>query len=155
MSLASLKGKLNQDTVCGAVTFLLVLVFLSQRSYSNPLASYFPDVVLIALAALAVALVLRGLLWSGSAEGYPEAPNSRRLLAAVGLLAVWVLLVSPLGYLIGSILMFFAMSLFLRERPIGAKSVAVDGAVSAVVVVSLYLFFTQVLFVSLPPIPFT
>jgi hypothetical protein len=141
--------------VCGAVTLLLVLGFLSQRGYTNPLASYFPDVVLITLAVLGVALVLRGLLWSGSAEGYPEAPNSKRLLAAVGLLAVWVLLVSPLGYLIGSILMFLAMSLFLRERPIGAKSVVIDGAVSVVVVGFLYLFFTRVLFVSLPPIPFT
>ena len=73
---------------------------------------------------------------------------------AAGLLLAWVLLLSPLGYLIGSILVFTGMSLFLRDRPIGAKSIAIDVAVSVVVVGSLYLFFTRVLFVSLPPIPF-
>lgn len=150
----SLRDKLNQDTVCGLVTLLLVLVFWLQRGYTNPLSSYFPDTVLISLTVLGAVLVVRGLIWPGASEGYPEAPNSRRLLVAVGLLLVWVLLLSPLGYLIGSILVFLAMSLFLRERPIGAKSVAIDGAVSVVVVSTLYLFFTQVLFVSLPPIPF-
>lgn len=151
----TLRDKLNQDTVCGVVTLLLVLVFWLQRSYSNPLASYFPDAVLIALAVLGAVLVVRGLLWSSASEGYPETPDTKRLLAAVSLLLVWVLLLSPLGYLIGSILVFLAMSIFLRGRPIRAKSVAIDGAVSVVVVSCLYLFFTRVLFVSLPPIPFT
>ena len=150
----SLRDKFNQDTVSGAVTLLLVLVFWLQRSYSNPLSSYFPDAILVALAVLGAVLVVRGLIWADSSAGYPEAPDSKRLLAAVGLLLVWVLLLSPLGYLIGSILMFLAISLFLRGRPVRAKSVVIDGAVSAVVVSSLYLFFTRVLFVSLPPIPF-
>lgn len=150
----SLRDKLNQDTVCGAVTLLLVLGFWLQRSYTNPLASYFPDTVLIALAVLGAVLIVRGLLWSRTSEGYPETPDTRRLLSAVGLLVAWVLLLSPLGYLIGSILIFLAMSLFLRERPIRAKSLAIDGAVSVVVVSFLYLIFTRVLFVSLPPVPF-
>lgn len=150
----SVRDRLNQDTVSGVVVLLLVLIFWLQRGYSNPLSSYFPDSILVALAVLGAVLVVRGLIWADSSAGYPETPDSKRLLAAVGLLLVWVLLISPLGYLIGSILMFLAMSLFLRGRPIKAKSVAIDGAVSVVVVSSFYLFFTRVLFVSLPPIPF-
>jgi hypothetical protein len=46
------------------------------------------------------------------------------------------------------------MSLFLRGRPVRVKNVAMDAVVSVVVVSSLYYFFTQMLFVSLPPIPF-
>lgn len=149
-----LRSRLNQDTVSGVVTLALVLVFWLQRDYSNPLSSYFPDSVLVALAIFGAVLVARGLVWPGVSEGYPEAPNSRRLLVAAGLLLAWVLLLSPLGYLIGSILVFTGMSLFLREHPIGAKSVAIDVAVAVVVVGALYLFFTRVLFVSLPPIPF-
>lgn len=149
----SLRDRFNQDSVCGVVILLVVLIFWLQRGYTNPLSSYFPDTVLIVLVALAAILVVRGLLSPGSAS-FPEVPNLSRLLVAVGLLVAWVLLIGPLGYLIGSILVFFAMSLFLRERPIGVRSVAVDGVVSVVVVSALYLFFTRVLVVTLPPIPF-
>lgn len=151
----SLRERMNQDSVCGLVVLLLVLVFWLQRDYNNPLVQYFPDSAMVVIAILAAILVVRGLLKPGSSEGFPEAPNYFRLLAAVGLLLAWVLLLSPLGYLISSILAFLAMSLFLRERPITAKNVAVDGAVSVVVVGFLYFIFTNVLIVTLPPVPFT
>jgi hypothetical protein len=132
----------------------LVLIFWLQRGYSNPLSSYFPDSILVALAVLGAMLIVRGTIWADRSANYPEVPDLRRLITAVGLLLAWVFLISPLGYLIGSILMFLAMSLFLRGRPVRVKNVAMDAAVSVVVVSSLYYFFTQMLFVSLPPIPF-
>lgn len=150
----SLRDRLNQDTVSGVVTLLLVLIFWLQRSYSNPLSSYFPDSILVALAVLGAVLIVRGTIWADRSADYPEVPDLRRLITAVGLLLAWVFLISPLGYLIGSILMFLAMSLFLRGRPVRVKNVAMDAVVSVVVVSSLYYFFTQMLFVSLPPIPF-
>lgn len=150
----SLRDRLNQDTASGFVTLLLVLIFWLQRGYSNPLSSYFPDSILVALAVLGAMLIVRGTIWADRSANYPEVPDLRRLITAVGLLLAWVFLISPLGYLIGSILMFFAMSLFLRGRPVRVKNVAMDAVVSVVVVSSLYYFFTQMLFVSLPPIPF-
>lgn len=150
----SLRDRLNQDTASGFVTLLLVLIFWLQRSYSNPLSSYFPDSILVALAVLGAMLIIRGTIWADRSANYPEVPDLRRLITAVGLLLAWVFLISPLGYLIGSILMFLAMSLFLRGRPVRVKNVAMDAVVSVVVVSSLYYFFTQMLFVSLPPIPF-
>lgn len=150
----SLRDRLNQDTVSGVVTLLLVLIFWLQRGYSNPLSSYFPDSILVALAVLGAMLIVRGTIWADRSANYPEVPDLRRLITAVGLLLAWVFLISPLGYLIGSILMFLAMSLFLRGRPVRVKNVAMDAVVSVVVVSSLYYFFTQMLFVSLPPIPF-
>lgn len=150
----SLRDRLNQDTASGFVTLLLVLIFWLQRGYSNPLSSYFPDSILVALAVLGAMLIIRGTIWADRSANYPEVPDLRRLITAVGLLLAWVFLISPLGYLIGSILMFLAMSLFLRGRPVRVKNVAMDAVVSVVVVSSLYYFFTQMLFVSLPPIPF-
>lgn len=150
----SLRDRLNQDTASGFVTLLLVLIFWLQRGYSNPLSSYFPDSILVALAVLGAMLIVRGTIWADRSANYPEVPDLRRLITAVGLLLAWVFLISPLGYLIGSILMFLAMSLFLRGRPVRVKNVAMDAVVSVVVVSSLYYFFTQMLFVSLPPIPF-
>jgi hypothetical protein len=76
------------------------------------------------------------------------------LAVATALLAGWVILLTFLGYLISGILMFFVVSLVLRQKPLRLRDVAVDAALSAAIVGGVYWAFTNLLFVPLPPGPF-
>ncbi|MBA2692894.1 MAG: tripartite tricarboxylate transporter TctB family protein [Rubrobacter sp.] len=152
-------SKVSLETVCGAVVLLAAAVFWSQRGYTNPLAGYFPNTILLAMAAMAVLLIVRGIVRPSSAEddSDAEAPAEVRLgglAKAAVLLAVWVLALWFLGYLISGIVMFCVVSLSLREGSLNLRNVLVDVVISVVVVGGVYLAFTNLIFVPLPPGPF-
>jgi hypothetical protein len=147
-------SKVGLETVCGAVVLLAAIVFWFQGGYTNPLAGYFPNTILLAMAAMAVVLIVRGIVRPSSAEddSDAEAPAEVRLgglAKAAVLLAVWVLALWFLGYI-----MFCVVSLSLREAPLSLRTVLVDVAISVVVVGGVYLAFTNLIFVPLPPGPF-
>lgn len=152
-------SKVGLDTVCGAVVLLAAMVFWLQGGYTNPLAGYFPNTILLAMAAMAVVLIVRGIVRPSGAEddSDAEAPDEVRLgglAKAAALLAVWVLVLWFLGYLISGVIMFAVVSLSLREAPLSLRTVLMDIAISVVVVGGVYLAFTNLIFVPLPPGPF-
>lgn len=148
-----MKERLNSDSVCGAIVLLLTLAFWIERSYANPLAGYFPDFVLALLAIMSVVLIARGIL-KPPEDGTAEFPRFSRLAVAVALLAVWVALLSFLGFLAGGVVMFLAVSLYMRGRPLEVKGILMDAAVSVALVVVVHAVFTRILNVPLPPGPF-
>lgn len=148
-----MRGRINSDSVCGMIVLLLTLAFWIERSYANPLAGYFPDFVLALLVVMSVVLIGRGILMP-SEGGTARFPQFSRLAIAMMLLAVWVFLLSFLGFLAGGIVMFFVVSQYMRGDPREVKGVLLDAAVSVAVVVVVHVIFTRLLSVSLPPGPF-
>lgn len=148
-----MRERINQDSVCGTIVLLLVLVFWVERSYANPLAGYFPDFVLVLLAIMSVVLIGRGILTPPQGEA-TEFPPFSRLTVALVLLAVWVLMLSFMGFLAGGVAMFLALSLYMRGRPVEVKGILMDAAVSVALVVAVHAVFTRLLNVPLPPGPF-
>jgi hypothetical protein len=148
-----LRERINSDSVCGAIVLLLTLAFWVERSYANPLAGYFPDFVLALLTIMSVVLVGRGIL-KPSAGRAAEFPQFSRLAVAVALLAIWVFLLSFLGFLAGGVAMFLVVSLYMRGRPVEIKGILMDAVISVAVVVVVHAVFTRLLNVSLPPGPF-
>jgi hypothetical protein len=148
-----LRERINSDSICGAIVFLLTLAFWIERSYANPLAGYFPDFVLTLLALMSVVLIGRGIL-KPPGDGTAEFPRFSRLAVAVALLAVWVFLLSFLGFLAGGVVMFLAVSLYMRGSPIEIKGVLLDVVVSVALVVIVHAVFMRILNVPLPPGPF-
>lgn len=150
----NLRGKrVNLNLVAGIVVLAVALVLWLQSDWTNPLVGYFPNTVLIVLAVLAIILIIQGLRRPERIVPF-EGMNLSSLLIAVVLLVAWVFLLGPLGLLFSSLVMFLAVSLFVRGRPIRLKSVLVDAAVSAVFVIAVYLIFTRLLLVPVPPSPF-
>ncbi|MBA2443593.1 MAG: tripartite tricarboxylate transporter TctB family protein [Rubrobacter sp.] len=149
----SIRQRINSDLVSGGVVLLAVLVFWSQRDFTNPLARSLPDTILALLTVLALVLVVRGIVQPQSSSPF-TGTKSLGLLVAVALLVAWVFLVSPLGFLYSGILMFFVASLYMREWPIRVKGLILDAVVSVLVVGGVYLIFTRVLLVPLSPSPF-
>lgn len=148
-----MRERINSDSVGGLLVLLLTVAFWLERSYANPLAGYFPDLVLGILTLMSVFLIVRGLL-KPPEDGAAEFPRFSQLSAAVVLLAIWVFLLSPLGFLAGGVVMFLAISLYLRGRPIEIKGILLDAAISLAAVVLIHAAFTRLLNVPLPPGPF-
>ena len=143
----------NTNIASSIVVIFITIVFWLQRSYTTSLVNIFPDFVLVVLDLLAIILCVRGL------KGYEdnEAPFANvkfsRLTVAVALLAIWMLLLQPLGFIPSSIVLFLAMTLFLRGRPIRKRMIITDAAISVVLVVVTYVIFARLLSIPLPLIP--
>jgi len=84
----------------------------------------------------------------GEASGFAAlAPGGAvRVLIALGVLLLYAGLLEPLGFVPASFIVASALSLFLGQR-----NMAIGVAVCLGVPVAIYLLFTRVLHVSLPP----
>ncbi|WP_028279232.1 tripartite tricarboxylate transporter TctB family protein [Arthrobacter sp. H5] len=139
------------NIIGGAAVLVICLIFWVQRDYSSEYGGIFPDSVLIALAALSVVLIARGLLrrqdtgWDTTGRlGY------RDLGRALLLLTAWVVSLPILGYFYGGILFFTLVALLMRTSRPTWKQILLDLGVAVVVVGAFYLAFTQILYVTLP-----
>lgn len=141
------------NIIGGFAVLLLCLVFWVQRNYTSQYGGTFPDAVMVLLALLSLLMIARGLLWRHESGWHHEGRLGFGDLArAVVLLVAWVASLPFLGYLIGGILFFTLVALLMRtERP-SWKGVALDVVVAVGVVGLFYLAFTEVLYVTLPPL---
>jgi putative tricarboxylic transport membrane protein len=109
----------------------------------RPLAGFFPFLVGFGIIALSLVLLVQGWL------GHSKAPKAygrwqRPLIMVVGL-AVYSVILDPLGYILSTI--FIAI---VTLRILGVMSWKVIGLSSVVLSVSVYFLFTQLLGVELP-----
>ena len=146
----------KNNIAVGALTVLLAVVFWVQRHYTTQYGGTFADPVIIFLAALGFVLLGLGLLRREVGRGTEEEEEIpvRGLIAAVVLLAGWVAALPYLGYLVGGIIFFLLMSLFMRKQRPSVRGVVLDVVVATVVVTVFYLIFTEVLYVRLPELAF-
>lgn len=140
---------MRADVVAGAILLAVTGVFWVQRDYGSRTSGMFPDLVLVVLAVLGVAIIVKGVR-SGDRERRPRQVDPRMFAAAAVLVVVWGLLMGLIGFTISGVLAFVAMALLVRRGKPDAKTVATDAAVAAVVVVGCFFVFTRVLLVPLP-----
>lgn len=141
------------NIVGGFAVLLLCLVFWVQRNYSSDYGGLFPDAVMAVLAFLSILLIARGLIWRHEAGWHHEGRlDFRDLARAVVLLVAWVASLPILGYLIGGIVFFTLVALLMRTKRPSWKGVVLDIAVATGVVGLFYLAFTEILYVTLPPL---
>ncbi len=161
-----IKRRINADAVAGAVGFVFALAYLT-AAFAIPESSFanaavgpkaLPVTIGVALAAASLVLAVRGLLREGAtgeAEPGAEEPEEEvpaqspvRFAVVAGLLLGYIFVLLPLGYVISTFLFIFGTTMYLdRGRPV--RNVVYALAFSLVV----YLVFTQLLTVRLPPGP--
>lgn len=140
---------MRADLVAGAILLIVTGVFWLQRDYGSRTSAVFPDVVLIALAVLGVAIIVKGVR-SGDRERKPRQLDLRMLAAASVLVLVWGILMGLIGFTISGVLAFVAMALLVRRGRPSPRTLAIDTGAAVVVVVGCFLVFTRVLLVPLP-----
>jgi hypothetical protein len=116
--------------------------------YSN-LASLFPRVVIVALAVFSAVLLAkswikpeRKRLFQGVAKRYVG--------ITVGMIALWVGLITSLGFFVSSILFFNLMVWLVSRKKRSLPSIAFSLVVVAAIVTFFYLVFREILLVPLP-----
>ena len=109
----------------------------------RPMSGFFPFLVGFGMIALSLILLVRGWLGRGTA---PKAYGEwQRPLIMVAGLAVYSLVLDPLGYILSTL--FIAV---VTLRILGVVSWKVIGVSSLALSVSVYLLFTRLLGVELP-----
>lgn len=137
------------DLVTGTITLGVVAAFAVQRDYDNPLAGVFPDLTLAVLTVLGLVLVVRGLVRPQRSAPFGDV-RLPMLFASMALLAAWVLLLVPAGFLPGGVLAFLAITIFVRRRSFRPKHLLWDVPIAVAVVWTCFLVFTRVFYVPLP-----
>lgn len=127
-----------------SVTFLINVFGIRSPDGLDPAGPrFFPFIICTAWVLLSVAYLIEGLRLPSAAGSADRSWREPGLVA--GLLVLYAFLVVPLGYLIATALLFFAVS-----RVLGSRETVRDAIVSLALVIVVYLAFTQFLDISLP-----
>lgn len=137
--------RINTDLVSGAFGLALAGLFWSQRGNVGFMSSVFPDTVLVIIALISAVLVGRGLL-SPSAETF-DLTGSGRVLATIGLFALWWAGIANVGFVSTSVPLFTVLALMLirTNRPLRWRDVPVSLGVALVLTYGFFWVFTEVL----------
>jgi hypothetical protein len=131
------------------VLILVAGIFFLQRDYSGRSSALFPDVVLLAVVALSLAIIVQGVR-RGSRERQAREVDLRKLAAAGVLVLVWGTLTGLIGFTISGVIAFVIASLMVRHSRPTARTLAIDTSVGLVLVVGAFFIFTRLLLVPLP-----
>lgn len=158
----------STDQVSGALIVLFGSWFLAQAlalregpGYAAVGPRVFPVIVAIGFVASGLALLLGGLVHPrghgqtrsraeepGSAELHQGPADWTTLLKVAGLLAIYLTLFQPLGFLLASALFLVACA-----RALGSAAWLRDAAVAVGLSLTAYLLFTRLLGLELPAGP--
>jgi putative tricarboxylic transport membrane protein len=142
-------GLLAIGVIALVATFAVPVGAESAWAPSGP--RFFPLVASIGLIVLSLAFLARVTVWPDAELGAHAAEEAAETdwivpaLVAAGLIA-YVVLIEPLGYVLASALFFPVVA-----RVLGSRSPARDAAAGAALSVAVYLLFTRLLGVPLPP----
>ena len=114
----------------------------------RPLSGFFPLLVGSGIVALSIVLFFRG--WRGGGTALPAYGDWQRPAIMVTGLAVYALILAPVGYILSTV--FIAM---VTLRVLGLRSWKVIVLSSIVLSVTVYVVFTRLLDVELPAGIFT
>ena len=129
---------------------ICVAGWVASRLFS-PLSALFPRVVVLILGGLSL------LLFILSFRRSPEEPRfvliqgkALPLILAIAMMVAWTALISLLGFLVSSLLMFSLMTVVLERRGRTGFQIVLRILVVCAVTVAFYLFFDRLLLVSFP-----
>lgn len=139
----------RRDMIAGALLIVIgaaVIVWgirLRVGTLLRPLSGFFPLLVGSGMVALSIILFFQG--WRGSGKAPPAYGDWQRPAIMVAGLAVYALILAPVGYILSTI--FISM---VTLRILGLRSWKVIGLSSVVLSVVVYFVFTRLLDVELP-----
>ena len=117
----------------------------------SPLSAFFPRVIIVVLAGLSLLLFVLSFTRSGREERFVLVQgNILPVALTVLLMAAWIVLISLLGFLVTSLLMFSLISVVLERRKRRPLQMLLRIGVVSAVTVAFYLFFDRLLLVSFP-----
>lgn len=143
---------------------LLMLAFIAilwvQRDYTSPLGGMFPDTIMIIMALfVALALILSFTKHPAMAdatrpgeddETAAGGPQLRRVLVVSLILALWVWLYEPVGFVLTALLGFASIAAYLGDRSRPMREVGRALVLGAAVSFVVWLVFDYFLLVPLP-----
>lgn len=143
--------RLNTTLVSGLLGLLIAAVFWFSREDLSRLSIIFPRAVLLIMAVVSLALVIRGLMKPDSSPIFAEGDN-RRILVTGATLFAWVLAIPRLGFIVTSVTTFTFLTWYLAvaSRPVSLARLGVWLVIVIVEVTGFYLIFTRLLHVPLP-----
>ena len=128
---------------------LAALVFFSTRTLSK-LGGIFVDYVLIGLAALAAATIIKGFVNPERIVFFESAVERNNVLVGIGILALYLIFLPLIGFLPASYVFYFFFNLYLADERLATRNILSSAALTAVVVTAFYFIFHHFLEVPLP-----
>ncbi len=120
------------------------------RTFS-PLSGLFPQVIVLILGGLSLLLFILSFFRSPEEERFVLVQGRALPVAlTVLIMAAWVALISVLGFLVTSLLMFSLMTIVLGGKERTARQLVLRILVVCASTVGFYLFFDRLLLVSFP-----
>ncbi len=109
---------IHRDVMSGGVLLALAAVYYSASrdlppGRGEPGPAFFPVLLSGILAILAVTLVVRG--WQSAARTSARAPDTRRVVGAIGLTILYVAAFNALGFLVSTWLYALSVTLIFRQ----------------------------------------
>ena len=137
--------RINTDLASGVFGLALAGLFWSQRGNVGFMSSVFPDTVLVVMALISAALVVRGIMAS-EAETFDLAGGGR-VLVTVGILALWWAGIAYVGFVSTSVPLFVLLALILMRtnHPFRWTDLPIAIAVAVVLTYGFYWVFAEVL----------
>lgn len=134
--------------VAAACVALGAYVLWEARSFTT-FGAVFPRFVAVAMILFSIGIIVQSLFRKSAAT--PAAGGSRvRPIALIGLMAVWIALIPPLGFLPATLLGFAGASLLAKYERWTARDWLLHAAIALVVVVGAYAVFAWGLQVPFP-----
>jgi putative tricarboxylic transport membrane protein len=125
------------------IAVIIWAIRLQVGTLLRPLPGFFPLLVGSGIVALSIILFIRG--WRGGGKAPRPYGDWQRPAIMVAGLAVYALILAPVGYILSTI--FIAM---VTLRVLGLRSWKVIGLSSVVLSVTVYFVFSRLLDVELP-----
>lgn len=148
----------NTDLIAGIGGLVFAAVFGLAREPWTPLSARWPNAILVFIILCAVFLLVRAFIKPERNPIFDEGSRVRMVVTVV-LLLVWASLIEYLGFLVTSVLVFYAFWWYLAraakkvegdESGLGAIAYVRALAIIVVLVGSFHYVFTKFLFVPLP-----
>jgi putative tricarboxylic transport membrane protein len=129
---------------------ICLYAWLEARTFS-PLSALFPRVVVIILGALSLLLFVLSLVTPERGKVFVLVQgNALPLALSVVMMVAWIALISLLGFLVTSLLLFSLMTVVLERKARRPRQILVRVALVCAVTVAFYFFFDCLLLVSFP-----
>lgn len=143
--------KLNTDLIGGIIVLAVAAFFqFNMDPDFSPLAAYFPERIIVCLAVLGVALLIKAKVSPVYMDSFISHMNSTMVFTIVTGLA-WVFLLQWIGFLISSLAAIFLILYRLEPKANRTPArLARLAAITALEVAVIYVVFVKLLFVTMP-----
>jgi hypothetical protein len=142
---------MNTDAIGGALGVGLALLFWFGRGTWSPLSAMFPNAVIVTLAVLSLALLIKSFVRPAIQPVFATGSRTRIVVTAIALVA-WVWSMRFLGFYLSSLVFFALLTVYIASssRRVTLRNVGVWIVLVAAELAVLHYVFANLLSVRLP-----